>query len=74
MNDEQSEGMEALNQSLNDHMEICDLKQKVKRLETKVKRLTKAGDGLFGIAYSAGPGEGRVQKLDAWQAAKGVQS
>ena len=46
MSDEQSEGMEALNQSLNDHMEICALKQEVKRLEAKVETLTKAGDRM----------------------------
>jgi hypothetical protein len=40
------------------------------RLKVEVERLRKAGDGLFGIAYNAGPGEGRVEKLDAWRAAK----
>lgn len=38
------------------------------------ERLRKAGDGLFGIAYNAGPAEGRVEKLDAWRAAKGGKS
>lgn len=42
----------------------------VTRLKAEVERLRKAGDGLYGIAYNAGPGEGRVEKLDAWRAAK----
>jgi hypothetical protein len=36
----QSESIKALEQSLNDHMEICALKNKVKRLKAKVERLT----------------------------------
>ena len=47
MSDEQSEGMEALNQSLNDHMEICALKREVKRLRADNARLRKAGDAMF---------------------------
>ena len=35
----QSENMKALEQSLNDHMEICSLKRQVKRLKAKVARL-----------------------------------
>jgi predicted RNase H-like nuclease (RuvC/YqgF family) len=49
----QSEGMKALEQSLNDHMEICCLRRKVKRLKAEVKRfkaeverLSKAGDAM----------------------------
>ena len=40
------------------------------RLKAENERLRKAGGGLYGIAYNAGPGEGRVEKLDAWRAAK----
>ena len=58
MNDEQSEGMEALNQSLNDHMEICDLKRKVKRLEAKVKRLNNA------LAFSNSLAKGLYEMVD----------
>ena len=47
-----------------------DTDNQIAFLKAEVERLTKAGDGLFGIAYNAGPGEGRVQKLDAWRAAK----
>ena len=35
----QSENMKALEQSLNDHMEICSLRRQVKRLKAKVARL-----------------------------------
>ena len=49
----QSENIKALEQSLNDHMEICCLRRKVKRLKaevkrfkTEVERLTKAGDNM----------------------------
>ena len=35
----QSESMKALEQSLNDHMEICSLRGKVKRLKAKNARL-----------------------------------
>ena len=35
----QTESMKALEQSLNDHMEICALKDKVKRLKAKVAKL-----------------------------------
>lgn len=47
----QSESMKALEQSLNDHMEICSLNRKVKRLKSQnarlkaeVERLRMAGD------------------------------
>jgi hypothetical protein len=39
-------------------------------LRSENERLRRAGDGLFGIAYNAGPAEGRVEKLDAWRDAK----
>lgn len=49
----QSEGMKALEKSLRDHMEICYLKRKAKRLKAenlKLKkenaRLCKAGDAM----------------------------
>ena len=51
-----------------------DLENQIEALKAENERLRKAGDGLFGIAYNAGPAEGRVEKLDAWRAAKGVQS
>lgn len=35
MSEEQSEGLKALNQSLNDHMKICSLKRTIKRLRVK---------------------------------------
>lgn len=35
----QSENMKALEQSLNDHMEICSLRRQVKRLKATVARL-----------------------------------
>ena len=35
----QSNSMKALEQSLNDHMEICSLKDKVKRLKAKAVKL-----------------------------------
>jgi hypothetical protein len=35
----QSENMKALEQSLNDHMEICSLRRQVKRLNAKNSRL-----------------------------------
>jgi len=72
MSDEQSEGMEALNQSLNDHMEICDLKRKVKRLEAKVKRLIEAGDKLGSalILFEMKSEEERQERLENWANAK----
>jgi len=72
MSDEQSEGMEALNQSLNDHMEICDLKRKVKRLEAKVKRLIEAGDKLGSalILFELKSEEERQERLENWAKAK----
>jgi len=71
----QSESMKALEQSLNDHMKICALKNKVKRLKAKVERLTKAGDELhaFLINYIV---ESRISSAylnkldDDWNAAK----
>ena len=69
MSNEQSEGMDALNQSLNDHMEICSLKREVKRLEAKVERLTKAGDLLCRMA-----GNNQVINRHWKTAKKGVQS
>jgi hypothetical protein len=45
----------------------------LKKSMSENERLRKAGDGLFGIAYNAGPAEGRVEKLDAWRAAKDTQ-
>ena len=47
MSKEETEGMKALNQSLNDHMEICALKREVKRLRNENARLRKAGDAMF---------------------------
>ena len=72
MSDEQSEGMEALNQSLNDHMEICDLKRNVKRLEAKVKRLIEAGDKLGSalILFELKSEEERQERLENWAKAK----
>ena len=70
MSDEQSEGMEALNQSLNDHMEICALKRKVKSLEAKVERLTKAGDAMFFIMAKRPRKKGSHYPLLSWLAVK----
>jgi len=72
MSDEQSEGMEALNQSLNDHMEICDLKRNVKRLEAKVKLLIEAGDKLGSalILFELKSEEERQERLENWAKAK----
>jgi serine protease inhibitor len=49
----QSENIKALEKSLNEHMEICCLRRKVKRLKAEVKRfktevdrLCKAGDAM----------------------------
>jgi hypothetical protein len=72
MSDEQSEGMEALNQSLNDHMQICSLKHKVKRLEAKVKRLIEAGDKLGSalILFELKSEEERQERLENWANAK----
>ena len=72
MSDEQSEGIEALNQSLNDHMEICDLKRNVKRLEAKVKRLIEAGDKLGSalILFELKSEVERQERLKNWANAK----
>jgi uncharacterized coiled-coil protein SlyX len=70
MSNEQSEGMDALNQSLNDHMEICALKRKVKSLEAKVKRLTKAGDAMFFIMEKPPHKKGGNYPMLSWLAAK----
>jgi hypothetical protein len=70
MSDEQSEGMEALNQSLNDHMEICALKRKVERLEAKVEQLTKAGDAMFFIMEKPPHKRGSNYPMLSWWAAK----
>ena len=72
MSDEQSKGMEALNQSLNDHMEICTLKRKVKRLEAKIKRLIEAGDKLGSalILFEMKSEEERQERLYKWADAK----
>jgi tetraacyldisaccharide-1-P 4'-kinase len=75
----QSEGMKALEQSLNDHMEICCLRRKVKRLKAEVKRfkaeverLTKAGDELWEFAKLADTNapKARRKALKDWLAAK----
>ena len=72
MSDEQSEGMEALNQSLNDHMEICALKRKVKSLEAKVERLCKAGNELGSalILFEMKSEAERQERLENWANAK----
>ena len=70
MSDEQSEGMEALNQSLNDHMEICSLKRKVKSLEAKVERLTKAGDAMLILMAKPPHKRGSHYAMLSWLAAK----
>ena len=55
----QSENMKALEQSLNDHMQICALNRKVKRLKAELKRykdeverLCKAGDAVCESPYA----------------------
>ena len=70
MSNEQSEGMDALNQSLNDHMEICSLKREVKRLEAKVERLTKAGDAMFFIMSKPPHKRGSNYPMLSWLGAK----
>ena len=75
----QSEGMKALEQSLNDHMEICRLQRKAKRLKTEnvrlkaeVERLRKAGDALASalILFEMKSEEERQDRIKAWSAAK----
>lgn len=56
--------------SLQDAEHIAALHRETLRLMNENARLRKAGEGLYGIACNAGPGEGRVEKLDAWRAAK----
>ena len=78
----QSENMKALEQSLNDHMEICSLRGKVKRLKAKnarlkaeVERLRKAGDAMeiaLQADFNGCPYEPLVimQAIHRWRTAK----
>jgi hypothetical protein len=50
------------------------LENQIDALKAENERLRRARDVLFQVAYNAGPAEGRVEKLDAWLAAKEVQS
>ena len=70
MSDEQSEGMEALNQSLNDHMEISALKRKVKRLEAKVESLIKTGDAMLFLMAKPPHKRGSHYAMLSWLAVK----
>ena len=71
----QSESMKALEQSLNDHMEICALKNKLKRLKAEVERLTKAGDAMemsLQAEFNGCPYEPLIvcQAIHCWRNAK----
>ena len=75
----QSENMKALEQSLNDHMEICRLKRKAKRLKAEnarlkaeVARLRKAGAAMADQIYNEGKVQGTcyASNIEAWKTAK----
>ena len=80
----QSDNMKALEQSLNDHMEICSLKRKARRLKAansrlkaEVERLRKAGDAMASsiqfneeIAQDYNGPTIVHQSVKAWNAAK----
>ena len=75
----QSEGMKALEQSLNDHMEICRLQRKAKRLKAEnaqlkaqVEQLCKAGYALASalILSEIMSEEEKQVRLKAWKSAR----
>ena len=73
----QSEGMKALEQSLNDHMEICRLQRKAKRLKVEnarlkaeVELLRKAGDAMADAAYAHCMCQDCEELRDQWRDAK----
>ena len=62
----QSDNMKALEQSLNDHMEICSLKRKAKRLKAKNARLTAEVEQLTQLRDTASwASERAVNRLQA---------
>ena len=46
---------------------VASCEAEIQKLREEVARLREAGRGIYGIAVNAGPGEGRVEKLDAWR-------
>lgn len=73
----QTEGMKALEQSLNDHMEICRLQRKAKRLKVEnarlkaeLERLRKAGDACADAAYAHCMCQDCEELRDQWRDAK----
>jgi len=48
---------------------VAACEAEIQKLRKENARLKAAGRGIFGIALNAGPGEGRVEKLDAWREA-----
>ncbi len=54
---------------------VAACEAEIQKLREENARLREAGRAIYGIAVNAGPGEGRVEKLDAWRrAAKEGQS
>ena len=70
--------LELLEDNLNKHMAICDLKRKVKMLKAKNVRLREAGDKMYRYVGKSAEHGLQVDKHDKskheWQSAKGVQS
>ena len=48
---------------------VAACEAEIQKIREENSRLREAGRGIYGIAVNAGPGEGRVEKLDAWREA-----
>ena len=61
--------LELLEDNLNKHIEVCDLKRKVKKLQAENERLRKAGDAMAYELHSCEP-DRQIALIEDWFAIK----